>query len=742
MNTTLAPAANHNFFVTCPLGVEPLLSRELTGLGADAPHEQRAGVTFAGTLETAYRACLWSRLANRVLLRLGEFPAGDFDALYVGARGIDWPTVLDARGTFAVGFTESRSTLGHSHYAALKVKDAIVDACREITGQRPDVDTARPDVRVHVHVEQERGEIYLDLSGESLHRRGYRDEGGAAPLKENLAAAILLRAGWPEAAAEGCAFLDPMCGSGTLCIEAALIAADSAPGLLRDYFGFFGWRGHDGLLWARLREEAQARRAAGFKSVPKIVGYDEDRRAVRAALENVARAGLTGLVHIEKRELADAAPVAPTGLLVVNPPYGERLGDEKTVPALYERLGEVLKSRFTGWRAAVFTGNPELGFRLGIRSEKPLHLRNGALECVLLRLTVEESRFFTPRDAGQDSPARQAVRDALRLARQRKSAGHGGAEDFANRLRKNLKHLSRWAKREGVDCYRVYDADLPEYALAVDLYQGEERWVLAQEYAAPRSIDPALAEARLADALAEIPALLDIRPDHLFLKVRQRQKGAAQYERESEAGRFHTVFEHGGRFWVNFEDYLDTGLFLDHRVTRQKLGAWAKGQRFLNLFCYTATATVHAALGGARASTSVDMSATYLDWAGRNFELNGLDRTKHERIQADCLAWLEEARRDKRRYDLIFLDPPSFSNSKRMADVLDVQRDHPHLIRACLDLLAPGGTLVFSTNLRTFRLEAESLGDCRIEDISRATLPPDFARNPRIHQCWTIRPEE
>jgi 23S rRNA (guanine2445-N2)-methyltransferase / 23S rRNA (guanine2069-N7)-methyltransferase len=307
---------------------------------------------------------------------------------------------------------------------------------------------------------------------------------------------------------------------------------------------------------------------------------------------------------------------------------------------------------------------------------------------------------------------------------------------FANRIRKNLRHLGRWARRSGVTCYRLYDADLPEYAVAIDLYEG---WIHVQEYAPPPQVDPARAAARLADVLATLPFLLDIPPNRIVLKVRERQRGTRQYERLARTDRFQVVTEAGLRFAVNLTDSLDTGLFLDHRPTRAMLKQMAAGTDFLNLFAYTGAASVYAAAGGARATTSVDLSSRYLAWARRNMALNGfLEGPRHRFERADCLAWLQTAPRGA--YSLIFLDPPTFSNSKRMrARTLDIQRDHVRLIRACLPLLAPDGTLVFSTNHRQFRLDAAALAGLDIQDISAPTIPLDFARNPRIHRCFRIR---
>ena len=717
------------FFATTPKGMESLLAAELRRLGAASVRETRAGVAFEGDLATAYRACLWSRLASRILLPVARFASATPEALYAGVQTTDWDEHLSADASLAIDFTASQSTLTHSRYGALKAKDAIVDQFRDRHGRRPDVRRERPAVRINIYLHKDEATVSIDLSGESLHRRGYRSETTAAPMKENLAAAVLLRAGWPEIAKTGGALLDPLCGSGTLLIEGALMAADAAPGLNRDYFGFLGWRGHAAELWRVVKEEAVARRDFGLTQLPPIIGYDADRRAVRAANDNIARAGLVTHIHVERRDLADCAPPAAKhtapGLLATNPPYGERLGAVSELQYLYARLGELLKTRFQDWRAAVLTANPELGKRMGLRARKIYSLYNGALECKLLCFEVTPAWLVT-RHGTEESPA--AIEVSL----------SPGAEMFANRLRKNFKHIAKWAKREGVSCYRLYDADMPEYAVAVDLYQGAQRWVHVQEYQAPGDIDPAKSETRLREALSAVPHVLEIPPAQLFFKVRRRQKGRAQYEKLAAEQQFHEIDEGGLRFLVNFTGYLDTGLFLDHRLTRARLRDLAAGEHFLNLFAYTGTATVYAAAGGATSTTSVDMSRTYLDWARKNLALNGYSDERHHFIQADCLEWLKQAARRKKRYGLIFLDPPSFSNSTRMNTTFDVQRDHPALLTATAKLLAPNGILIFSNNLRGFKINRTASPGLHIEEITRATIPEDFARNPRIHNCWQI----
>jgi len=705
-----APATDTQaLFAAAPRGTERLLAEELRALGATAVHPRIAGVEFSGDREIAYRACLWSRVASRILLPLARFPAPDGDALYAGARQVTWESHLTCDHTFAVECVASQAAIRHSGYAALRVKDAVVDQLRERTGARPSIDTETPDLRLHLHLRGKTARLSLDLSGGGLHRRGYRAVGARAPLKENLAAALLLLAGWPEVAARGGTLFDPLCGSGTLLTEGALMAADIAPGLLRRHWGFTGWRLHDAPLWEQLCREAEARREEGLARLPPIVGYDRDPEAVAAARENLERAGVAARAVVEQQPLAtDRHPVGP-GLLITNPPYGERLGEGEPLRRLYAELGRLI-GVLPDWRAAVFTGNETLALHLARPASRRDPLYNGPLSCTLYHLP-----------AGSPVPGE-------------------GETMFGNRLRKNRKHLGRWARREGVDCFRLYDADLPEYALAVDCYLGERLWLHVQEYAPPKQIDPERARQRLEEAMNMLVRTLEIPSEQIFFKVRQRQKGAAQYEKQAEQGRFHVVQEGGHRFWVNFESYLDTGLFLDHRITRQMIGELARGRNFLNLFAYTGTATVYAAAGGAVTTTTVDLSRTYLEWAERNLALNGLDTPAHERVRADCRVWLQSAERERRRYDLIFLDPPTFSTSKRMEGAFDVQRDHVALIRGAMRLLTRNGILLFSTNFRRFRLDAKKLADFGLEEITRQTLPPDFQRGRPIHRCWLITP--
>jgi 23S rRNA (guanine2445-N2)-methyltransferase / 23S rRNA (guanine2069-N7)-methyltransferase len=726
----------YQLFATTPKAMEGILANEIQALGGNNVQQKLAGVAFQGDLAMAYAACLWLRTASRILLLLGSFEVKSQQDLYIGIQNIDWSEHLNPDDSLAVTFSSKNNpAINNTHFGAQKVKDAIVDQMRTKFNQRPSVDTERPSIRINVYLHNDTAQLSLDLSGESSHKRGYRDINITAPIKENLAAAILLRAAWPEIAKKGGSLLDPMCGSGTLLVEGALIAGDIAPGLQRDYFGFLGWKQHDQTLWQSILDNALHRRDIGLNQLPMIVGFDQDRRSVVAAIQHVENAGLSGKIHIEKRDISDASAAEswPKGLIVCNPPYGERLGDEEQTAILYRQFGEVLKQRFIGWQAAMIIGNPELGFRLGIRSQKPITLFNGALECKLLRFKLEENNFFEPKAKSQQERIEQISRRA------QTEQPDNQAEMFANRLRKNLKKITKWIKLNQIHCYRLYDADLPEYAVAVDVYQGEKIWVNVQEYEPPKTIDPLKANQRLAGALKEIATVLEIPAEQVFLKIRRKQKNTDQYEKQGDSRRFHVVEEGGCKFWVNFEDYLDTGLFLDHRPVRLLIQQQAKDKRFLNLFAYTGSATVHAVIGGAVSSVTVDMSNTYLDWAKRNFDLNGI-RGDHKLVRADCLQWLNEqaGAKHKPQFDLIFLDPPTFSNSKKMDEVFDIQKDHVQLIHDAAALLAPGGKLYFSTNFRRFKMDQGALKNLLIEDISKSMIPEDFARDAKIHYCWKI----
>lgn len=726
-------------FITCPKGVESLLLEELRSFDIPGLKETQAGVQVDADLETAYKICLWSRLANRVLLLLKEATATSTEALYNDIKSINWLDHIRPEGTLSVDFNGQNEAINNTHFGAMKVKDAIVDRVREETGRRPSVSKQHPDLRINVHLRRTSAQIAVDLSGESLHRRGYRLQTGAAPLKENLAAAILIRSGWHKDH-QFSQLVDPMCGAGTLLTEAAMMVADIAPGLLRRRWGFDRWCQHQSSIWQKIYNDAKERRKVGLANAHvSIKGFDADQQVISKAQANADALGIHNLVQFERCDLASLRLPNPeqNGLLVTNPPYGERLGETSSLRFLYSQLGDLLKAQAAHWRVGIFTSNPELGKVMGLRADKLYKLFNGPLPSQLLLFTVypqaqsvedESVNYSTESNLQQPEPS------SLTSVNPASAVLSDGAQMLENRLRKNLKQLSRWVKREGIEAYRVYDADLPEYAVAIDRY-GDQ--LVVQEYAPPASIDSVKAFKRLQDALNVVSRVFEVGTDAITLKQRKRQQGSDQYQRQTSQGDTLKVVEHGCQFEVNLRDYLDTGLFLDHRPVRKQVQSLAHNKRFLNLFCYTATASVHAAFGGAKTTTSVDMSATYLDWAKRNFELNQLPLSNASFIQADCIQWLDRPRSEQ--YDLIFMDPPTFSNSKRMNDVLDVQRDHVTLIQSAMRLLAKDGVLLFSNNYRRFKLDVDALKAYNIKDISAKSIDPDFKRNAKIHYCFEIR---
>ncbi|MCA9562312.1 MAG: bifunctional 23S rRNA (guanine(2069)-N(7))-methyltransferase RlmK/23S rRNA (guanine(2445)-N(2))-methyltransferase RlmL [Myxococcales bacterium] len=696
-------------FITCAPKLENILHRELQSLGFADAKAGRSGVSVRTDLPGAYRICCFSRVAHRVLMPIGTVDARDADSYYSELCQIDWGAHLRPELTFAIDVTGRAEAFNNTQFAVMKAKDAIVDSLRRRFGNRPSIDKGEPDVRFSVHLRGRSAQIAVDIWGESLHRRNYRVAPTEAPLRETLAAALLLASGWEEAADKGLPLLDPMCGSGTFLIEGALIAGHIAPALIRTRKTTNGWLGHDPSAWSEILAGAEAVRKSRFDSL--ILGFDSDDQAVSAAKANAEAAGVSQHVFVEPREISQAAPDPDEspGLLVCNPPYGERL-DSPSIPGLYRALGQVLRARFPAWQVGVLSPTEETSRALGLRWRGAHPVKNGPIDCDWLRLDLTS---LAPPETPEHS---EEVRGLI------------------NRIQKREKHLRKWARRNEISCYRVYDADIPQFAWAVDRY-GE--WLHLQEYAPPKTVDEADAQARRAAAAVAIPEALGVDPGKVFLKTRNRQRGQNQYQKRAEVGTRLKVQEGGHAFWVNLTDYTDTGLFLDHRLTRQWVQSQAKGTRFLNLFCYTGSVTVYAAKGGARSTVSVDLSKTYLDWAGDNLRLNGFGPTNHELVQADCLTWLAE---DNARYDLIFLDPPTFSNSKKTDRDFEVQRDHLELLELCVPRLAPGGQILFSNNRRDFTLDNDGVGRLGLtaESLDSWLLPEDFKRSPNIHHVWRV----
>lgn len=709
-------------FISCAIGLEPVLADELANLLASPVQPTKAGVWLEGSLEDAYRTALWSRVASRVLLPIFECEA-TVEELYNSAVEQDWAQYLNPGAALAIDFSGKNKHIRHTRFGALKIKDAIADWHQARDLEQPRLEKEQPEVRLSARINRGKVSVALDFTGQAMHRRGYRERQGAAPLRENLAASLLYRAKWPEIAKAGGALVDPMCGSGTFIIEAALMATDGAPGLRREYWGFDNWPGHDQALWHQLLNEAEQRFKDGrSRCENKFYGSDSNGFMAKVARDNASRAAVHELIEFSTEDATDVkAPDVQKGLLISNPPYGERMGEEVQVAALYEKLGENFLVEFEGWQAAILAANAEFGRRLGMHSYKQYRVDNGTLACMLLLFDIQ--------------PANQ-------LAKNKKVEPSEGAKMVANRIKKNMARLNSWLAKDDIQAFRVYDADMPEYSAAIDMYQTlDGRYAVVQEYAPPKQIDPTKARHRLNEIVTGVGLALALSEECIHVKSRERQRGSKQYERAEEVSYEATLVKEGNAVVeVNLEDYLDTGLFLDHRPIRREIKLLASGKSFLNLFCYTSVVTVQAVLGGAKRSLSVDMSNTYLDWSERNFRHNHMDLSKHRLMREDCLKFLQlQSIAPDERFDLIFLDPPSFSNSKRMEEVLDIQRDHVKLIQQSMTLLEPGGLLIFSTNLRKFKMDQDGLSEFELENSTESSLDPDFQRNQRIHQCWKIR---
>lgn len=752
------------FFATCPMGFEQLLAGELRGMGLSQVRALRGQVAFAGGLADAYRACLWSRMASRVVLVLAHVDARDADALHAGLMEVAWEDHLPLDASFAVDAHGTNESLRNTQFVSLRAKDAICDRMQARLAGRPRVDVASPDVRVVVRLRGGRATCGIDLSGAPLFRRGYASAAiDVAPMRADYAAALLAAGGWyrfcrHDEPAITCLFD----AAGTMLTEAAAQALDRAPGLVRPAWGFERWLGHDARAWDELLAEADARAECGAARSAALVLRADDvrggmsrhaRATLRAAGLDVALVGCddpTGahaptLLAVDLcafREGSEALEVSALGLLGT---HVRGLPSDSSVAVLAR---DASVDAVTGLAPAQVVGTVVGRDPATIRSYGPLGAAAG--------------------DKTAAAPQRPSValRDGTRVP-----VLVAASDQFAARLAKVARQRAKWARREDVSCYRVYDADLPDYAVAIDLYQGSrqmgdeagERWLVVAEYAAPKGVDAGLAHRRLLDVLAIAPRVLSVDPANVTLRVRRQARGGSQYadggapdgaartrrpdrSRDRLAPGAHLVDEGGLVFEVNLTERLDTGLFLDHRDVRARIRELAKGmrgsKRFCNLFAYTGTATCYAADGAAGHTTTVDLSRTYLDWARRNMRRNGFDGREHEYVQADVLAWVTEQRHGRSRWDLIFVDPPTFSNSRRMRSAsFDVQRDHAELLIGVSRLLTRDGLAVFSCNLRGFAPDTDKLARAgvELEDITPSTIPEDFSRNAKIHHCYIVR---
>lgn len=719
-------------FARCASGFESVLASELKELRMRRVRPLKGGVAFFGSYADAYRACLWSRVATRIQLVLARIAAKDAQALYSQTRALPWDQHVRRGATIAVDAHGVNDSLRNTKFTALKVKDAMCDALRDAWGVRPNVDAKNPDFEVNVALHAQKATLYLNLSGPSLHRRGYREDGvqTGAPLKETLAAGMLMAAGWPQMAKEGGVLVDPMCGSGTLAIEGALMATNRAPGLVRERWGFEGWASHNEDLWSQVMLDALGQ----VDDAPDVLvlAGDIDPSALAVARENAQRAGVAPLMRIFEddaaklgRHLRGARFAGTSGLLATNPPYGERLLSKQDMPRINKTLAQAARALSVGWKMALITPNTSIDTALGRMPHQVLECFNGPI------------RTFMRIYAIREESCQECEVVSLAGVQSRVPIAEKNSEQFAARLRKSGKELLRWARKADVSCLRVYDADLPDYALSVDLYLGayedaNRRAAVVREHRRPGSVDAQRANRRLADACALVCAVLDVPQDGLV---------CFPWHEEANVRASICVCEAGHQFVPELGAPYQSGLPLWQRGVREMVEREAAGRRFANLFDSSCAATVCAAVGGARTTVTLNAFAHDARWIEQAMAQNGFGGKRHRFVRADARTWIEDQVRSGTQFDLVLCVPPSWLPAQDDAHgEWELGRDGNTLVSLAAKLLAPGGKLVLAymdkgLGLDVAELERQGLV---VTDVCQKTLPYDFARSANEYRCYEI----
>lgn len=764
-----------NLVATAAFGLEAIVVRELKALGyLDAKVGRPGRIDFQGDLSAIARTNLWLRSADRVYLQLAKFKADDFDALYDTAIALAWEDWIAPDAAILVKGRSHKSQLTSVPAVQRTIKKAIVERlfAKHNVAQLPETGAT---VTIEIALLNDEATLSLDTSGHGLAKRGYRTLTGPAQIRETLAAALVQLSFWkPERP-----LIDPFCGTGTIVIEAALIGRRMAPGRNRR-FAMEHWPSVSQDAWQQAREEADDLKLPSLPERP--MGTDIDPESLKMARYHAEQAGVVEDLHFQQRAFADLSSQRQYGCTIMNPPYGLRLGEDDEVEELYRMLPQVLR-RLPTWSHYMLTARGDLEQLVGQRADRRRKLYNAQIECTYFQ-------FYGPRppratQVGQAAPTTEANTDTPptvsqpsteqtptaetsteqqpatlapsikpanenapvnlppvhRHSIEKPAVAFGGlrdeanrqAEEFANRLKKLARHLRKYPTKRGITCYRIYERDIPEIPLVVDRY--EDALHIA-EFERPHDRTAAEHADWLDFMVTTAAKALDIPRNQTFLKHRARQRGASQYERFDRRGAVRVVNEGGLKFQVNLSDYLDTGLFLDHRQTRAMVRDLADGKRFLNLFAYTGAFTVYAAAGGAATTTSIDLSGTYQDWTAENLRLNGFEGVEHRLLRSDANEFLA-LMHPSEQYDLAIVDPPTFSNSKRLERDWDIQRDHGPLLQQVIAHMAPGGIIFFSTNSRRFKLNESALAGTTVREISKQTVPDDF-RNQRIHRCWRL----
>ncbi|QOJ01568.1 MAG: bifunctional 23S rRNA (guanine(2069)-N(7))-methyltransferase RlmK/23S rRNA (guanine(2445)-N(2))-methyltransferase RlmL [Phycisphaeraceae bacterium] len=750
----------YDLIAVTAFGLESVVVRELSAMGIEAKAESTGRVAFRGGVRTIADVNLWLRTADRVLIRAASFPCEDFDTLFDAAGEVPWERWVGPGMRFVVNGRSVKSRLSSVPALQRTVKKAMVGRLMRAhrVGTLPETGAR---FVAEVSLLGDVATLTVDTSGEGLHKRGYRDLVGEAPLKETLAAGLVLLSVWnPERP-----LIDPFCGSGTIAIEAALIGRGIAPGAVgligvegagalgegpsgraRRYDAEF-WADADAGIWREAREAA-VEDATGRVEHP-IHGFDLDETQVTMARRHAARAGVADVCRFQVRDFRDLSSRLEYGVTIMNPPYGDRAGLGREVEDLYRAFPEVLR-RLPTWSHHVLTSWDDFERLVGQPATRRRKLYNAQIQCMYYQFLGPRPPAVAPASGveGEHPVEADAVPAPGEGEASASPASFGGlrprdlkeVEEFAACLANNARHLRKYPAR-GITCYRLYERDCPDVPVIVDRYEDA---LHVQEYEREHG-RTAAQHGEWIDAVCRRAAdVCGVAPRRVYFKRKDRQRGTTQHEKRDDRGEIVLAREGGLTFEVNLSDYTDTGLFLDHRLTRAMVRDEAAGRRFLNLFCYTGSFTVYAAHGGASGSTSVDLSNTYLSWAGRNLERNGLSGASHRLERADVMAWVR-SQRPGPAYDLAVIDPPTFSNSRMTEDVFDVQRDHAELLGRTLGQMAPGGVVYFSTNFRGFEFETDAVrsaageagGEWAAKEISGRTVPPEY-RNRRIHRCWRI----
>ena len=705
-----------NLIATSTFGLEAVVARELEALGYPARIVSVGRIAFEGDEAAIFRANTWLRCADRVLIETGSFQAADFGELFDRTNELPWERWIAADAAFPVQGRSVKSQLSSVPACQKICKKAIVEKLLKAHNTATLPETGPPCV-VEVSLLNDLATLTIDTTGAGLNKRGYRAKVGKAPLKETLAAGLVQLSFWrPDRP-----LLDPFCGGGTIGIEAALIGRNIAPGMNRT-FAAGDWPTADSSLVRLAIEEA---RDLAFPERPlEILGTDIDPEQIELARLHADQAGLGDTLTFRTQSFSQLDSSLEYGCLFCNPPYAERIGEKSDVEEIYRSMPDVLR-RLKTWSHYILTSYPRFETIVGQKADRRRKLYNGRIECTYFQ-------FHGPRPPRASAAPEATFQPETQAFGGLDQRAEPQAEMFANRLAKQARHLRKWPAR-GITCYRLYDRDIPEIPLAVDLYEGR---LHIAEYDRPHSRTAGQHADWLERMAAAAGEKLAIPPENIFLKRRRRQRGTDQYQRVSDAGSRITVSEGGCRFLVNLSDYIDTGLFLDHRITRSMVRDEAAGKRMLNLFAYTGAFSVYAAAGGAASTTTVDMSNTYLDWARANFRLNEIEGDSHRFVRSDAIAFIGDHGPGV-QYDLAVVDPPTFSNSKSTEGVFDIQRDHVELLAGLAGLMSPGGVIYFSTNFRRFKFDESAVAGCTPREISKQTVPEDF-RNKRIHRCWRI----